>query len=118
MTKTKTNKWVEGKKKEFEKKFKGDIGVSLSGLGVTVPIDGSLNEVWKTVEEFITQTQQETLGWCLKEVKKMETGMGTYDSFLDSLRQIIKNKMEEKWNYVSQSFLLLSPLFLFYYPHS
>lgn len=36
---------IDKQLKKFDKKFKGDIGVSLSGLGGSTPIDGSLEEV-------------------------------------------------------------------------
>lgn len=67
------NKWVDEKRKEFENKFSLPpiIESPTAGIGYVPERRWTLSDhekVWGFIETVITQTQQETLEWCLKEV--------------------------------------------------
>lgn len=114
--KTKTNKWVDPTRPTTIMEQIEQLEMRFLALSLDHP-----RQEWKTFNEhlnkLITQTQQETLEWCLKEVvgkvkdvsdadehaesfediarygMKFEKG---YNKALDEMRQTIKQRKEEK----------------------
>ena len=114
MTKTKTNKWVEIKKPNGVYFFE-----SSEHWVWALDITKKVNMLIKERNKLITQTQQDMLEWCLKEVKRISekttdeeirnfprrlNGEGKqkiraknygWNLCAGKVCQIIKNKMEE-----------------------
>jgi hypothetical protein len=100
--KPKTNKWVDEWKKIVKVNFDG-LGGRAYGKGETELKVELLGIAF--IQKLITQTQQETLEWVLKEVVGEDEGYTgnndfhqahTRDEFRAKQRQTIKQKMEGK----------------------
>jgi hypothetical protein len=108
----KSNKWVEEKRKEwgfilrkaYQQKEDVDEEKLLNGLRskVSDPNGWDFLEgwTWSWIKKLLTQTQQETLEWCLDEVEKRILDISKNWSEKDKrYRTYSKEESDEEWGH-------------------